>query len=153
MCVCLCVYVCVCVTSKHLSDYVSFPLHTSGRSGEALAANAAKRLHVAEEQIEEEEDILSQYAMAATEAMPTMSSTSSGVLDGKGVAISCQFSKKNRAFAVESVRSNGGRVVGSCEADYILMPLERAESEDKGGVSLSGRGMPVTMAWLVSCVF
>jgi len=91
-----------------------------------------------------------------TETTPSMSPTSSGVLRGKGVAINHQFSEKNRGIAMEIVRSNGGRVVGTHVADYILMPLEGAGSEEEGGVAHSGKGTLVTMAWLVSwilCLF
>lgn len=115
--------------------------------------SAAKRPCLSEEQIEEEGDIMSQYALAAgSEAAPiAMAPTSPGVLDGKGVFISRQFSEKNQNIAVETVRGNGGRIVDPHRADYLLTPLEGAGSEDEWrGAGQSGSGIPITMAWLVS---
>ena len=93
---------------------------------------------------------MGQYAseLTATDTSPT---TGGGVLAEKGLSISQHFLEGNRSIAVEMVRKNGGRLVAPLMADYLLTPLEGLQSEEEWREARQrGRGILVTMAWLVS---
>ena len=114
-----------------------------------MISMAAPKIHRAQqvEDEEEEDKIMGQYVTTPTNATPT----SPGVLGGRGVAISRSFSEENRKIATGVVRSNGGKLVTSSSADYLLAPLEGVElAQEREGPVKKEEGTPVTMIWLVS---
>lgn len=100
-----------------------------------------------ESDVEDEGDIMCQYAPAPSEETAPTAPTSSGVLGGcGGISVSQRFSKEDSEMACKVARQHGAAITSPSSAKYTLAPLEGAESElgDVGGVL-------VTMIWLV-CV-
>lgn len=99
---------------------------------------------------------MSQYAAPPTIKPEETQPLASGVLGAcGGVCVSKLFSEEDQKIATQVIRENGGTIVLSQAAKYLLAPLEGVWSRPDGVKSDLEKvgGAVVTMIWLVSALF
>ncbi len=121
------------------------------RQGEPLTSAPKRPRPPSDSDLEEEDDIMGQYAALPPKHSEDDLPISSGVLKGCGVMVSPLFPEEDRPVAMTVVRRSGGEVVTHPhDAIYILAPLDGAWPKQEGAVPEDITAISVTMVWLVS---